>query len=393
MLIGGGIIATVVCLTESGEEYSNGGIIMKRAMSVFLVLLMICGGMFTKITSVVAESAQEEGVYLSFDSATDEELEDAIKKIRAEQRARLKTKIVLNESNIAIAKGKSAKLTAEVIDIPDDQKAGKIVWNTSDKNIATVQNGAISAKKNGEATITASSTLSDGTEISAECVLTVYTPVSSLQAGKKEIDIGVGESSKVEVTVQPKDATNSTLKWTSSDTSVASVSADGTIIGKGPGTTTITASTTDGSEKKVSFTVKSQKKDDRGKILKNSDGVALTVLSVKQTKGSGYYKADAGNTFVLIELQIENNSSSEISINSTFGFDAICDDYSVDYSFSADLVTKNGLSTTDLKPGRKLKGWKGFEVPQNWKELIVTFTPDASIWGSGEKIEFVIYNN
>ena len=60
---------------------------------------------------------------------------------------------------------------------------------------------------------------------------------------------------------------------------------------------------------------------------------------------------------------------------------------------SADINTKNSLSTTDLKSGRKIKGWKGFEIPENWKELIVTFTPDVSIFSSGEEIEFVIFNH
>lgn len=342
---------------------------------------------------VPASSGNGEGIYLSFDTATDEELEEAIQKIKAEQRARLKTKIVLSEESITIAKGKTVKLTAEVVDVPEDLKASRITWSTSDKNIATYQNGVVGGRGNGEATITAACTLSDGTEIYNECIVTVYTAVNSIQsASRKTIDLGVGESTTIEITVQPKDATNPAIKWESSDDSVASVN-NGVITGTGVGTATITATTVDGSEKQLAFTVKATKKDDMGKTITNSDGVALTVLNMKQTKGSDWAAAEDGNIFVLIELQIENNTTDEISINSTFGFNAYCDDYSVDYSFSADLNTNNDLSSTDLKPGRKIKGWKGFEVPKDWKELIVEFTPDASMWGSGEKIEFVIYNN
>ncbi len=134
-------------------------------------------------------------------------------------------------------------------------------------------------------------------------------------------------------------------------------------------------------------------RNDLGKTITNSDGVSLTVLSMKQTKGSSYSKADDGKIFVLLELQIENNTNKAVSINSTFGFEAICDDYSVDYSFSADMNTDNALSTTDLKPGRKLKGWKGFEVPENWHEIIMTFEPDTSFLGGGEEIEVFIYND
>ena len=360
---------------------------MKKILALVLALVLVSGLLSS------AFAAGNPDVVVSFDSATDEELEEAIRKIQAEQRARLKTKIVFSEDAVTVIKGKSVRLTAEVTDIPEGQKASKIAWATSDNTIATVQNGTVGGKGNGQAVITASCTLTDGTEISGECAVTVYTPVASLQAAAKKMDIGVGESVTVGVTVQPKDATNPELKWESSDESVAVVSNDGTITGTGAGTATVSASSTDGSEKQAVITVKSSKKDDRGKTLTNSDGVALTVLSFKQTKGSGYSQAEAGNTFVLIELQIENHSSGSVSVNSTFGFDAFCDDYSVDYSFSADLNTKNSLSTTDLAPGRKVKGWKGFEVPANWKELVVQFTPNTSLFGGDEKIEFVLYNN
>ena len=370
---------------------------MKKILSMVLVIALFVS---TAVSFSAAESAiptentvSEQGVYLTFASATDEELEDALTRIHQEQRARIKTKIALSDSSVTVAKGQQAKLTAEITGIPEGQKASKITWTTSDKDVATCQNGTIAGRANGQATITATSTLSDGTELSSECVVPVYTPVASLLASKKVFDIGVGDTVTPEVIINPKDASNTAIQWESSDPSVATVSAAGVITGEGMGTATITARATDGSDKQVSFTVKTSKKDDRGKTITNSDGVALTVLSVKETKGSSYSRAEDGNIFVLVEMQIENNSSREVSVNGTFGFDAYCDDYSVDYSFSASMNTKNEISTADLRPGKRLKGWKGFEVPQNWKELVVKFTPNASIWGSGEAIEFVIYNN
>ena len=130
---------------------------------------------------------------------------------------------------------------------------------------------------------------------------------------------------------------------------------------------------------------------DVGRTITNSDGVSFTVLSVKQSKGSDWYTPKDGNIFVFLEVEIANNSKETISINAIYGFNAVCDDYTVDYSFSADCAVDNGLSTTDIKAGRKLKGWKAFEVPKNWKELIVTFTPDYSFFGGGEEIEVFIY--
>lgn len=369
---------------------------MKKALSLILALILVCG----VFPYVHAENQNdqdnpidsEDGVYLSFADATDEELEEAIQKIRKEQRSRIKTTIVLSDTELWVKKGKTAKLTAEIKDIPEGQKASEITWSTSKKKIATYKNGVVSGKENGKAIITASCTLSDGTKISSECTVSVYTPVSSLKSNTNKINLGVGEDQKIKVTVEPKDATNTKLKWESTNPNVASVSDNGTVTGVGKGTATISATTTDKSKKSISVVVKVTKKDDRGKTITNSDGVAVTVLNVKQTKGSNYARADDGKIFVLVELQIENNSSDSVSINSTFGFDAYCDDYTVDYSFLATMNEDNGFSSTDLKPGRKLKGWKAFEVSENWKELIVQFTPDYSLWSRGEKIEFVIYN-
>lgn len=130
-------------------------------------------------------------------------------------------------------------------------------------------------------------------------------------------------------------------------------------------------------------------KNEIGVKKSNSDGVSLTVLTIKESNGSKYYKPESGNIFVFLELEIENNSNETISINSTFGFDAICDDYPVDYSFAAECAVDNGLSSLDLKPGRKIKGWKAFELPKNWKELILTFNP--SLWDSRKEIEVFVY--
>ena len=344
-------------------------------------------------TESEAPADSGDGVWISFDTATDEELEEAIDKIKAEQRARLKTKIVLSKTSLKVGKGKTEKLEVSVEGLPEDVTAGKITAVTSDKSVATVQNNTIKGVGNGNAVITFTSVLSDGTEITEECKVEVITVIKSLTAKQKNADIGVGDSYEPEFTIAPADASVTTLSYSTSDSSVAKIDSHGKVHAVGIGKATITATTTDGSDLSASITISATKKDDRGKTLINSDGVSLTVVGFKQTDGSGYSKAEAGNTFVIIELQIENNSSREISVNSLFGFDAYCDDYSVDYSFNADMNTKNELSTTDLAPGRKLKGNKGFEVPKNWKELRVVFTPDASLLGSGEKIEFVLYND
>ena len=72
-------------------------------------------------------------------------------------------------------------------------------------------------------------------------------------------------------------------------------------------------------------------------------------------------------------------------------FEAYCDDYACPYSLSALLEkgNKNQLDGT-VAAGKKLKGVVGYEVPANWKELEISFTPD--VW-SGKDIVFIATNN
>lgn len=60
--------------------------------------------------------------------------------------------------------------------------------------------------------------------------------------------VPVGTTLKVDAEITPADAFQADLIWTSSDTSVATVAADGTVTGVAPGTVTITATSTDGTE-------------------------------------------------------------------------------------------------------------------------------------------------
>ena len=84
------------------------------------------------------------------------------------------TSIALSESSLAFDLiGKTATLTATAV--PSDSK---IVWKSSNENVATVENGVVTAKGAGTATITATITI-NGIEYSAECTVDVNLPTMS----------------------------------------------------------------------------------------------------------------------------------------------------------------------------------------------------------------------
>ncbi len=70
--------------------------------------------------------------------------------------------------------------------------------------------------------------------------------VTGVTVSPKSVTISAGKTTNVTATVAPADATNKAVTWTSSNTSIATVSSNGKVKGVGVGTATITARTDDG---------------------------------------------------------------------------------------------------------------------------------------------------
>ena len=111
------------------------------------------------------------------------------------------------------------------------------------------------------------------------------------------------------------------------------------------------------------------------------------MLNVSESAGSTFNTPADGNVFVICEFEIENKSAKDIAISSMMSFEAYCDNYTCTYSLAALLEkeNKNQLDGT-VASGKKFNGIIGYEVPENWKELEIRFTPD--FW-SGKEIIFV----
>ncbi len=117
------------------------------------------------------------------------------------------------------------------------------------------------------------------------------------------------------------------------------------------------------------------------------NNVVVTLVGITESSGSQYNKPTDGNVFVLCEFEIENNSSSEITVSSLVSFEAYCDDYACNFSLSA-LLEKGNKNQLDgqVASGKKFNGVVGYEIPADWKELELRFAPN--FW-AGKKITFV----
>ena len=96
--------------------------------------------------------------------------------------------------------------------------------------------------------------------ISQTATLTVQAkpasvPVTGVKLNKDSLTLQEKGSDTLTATVEPADATNQDVTWKSSDTSIATVSADGTVTAISAGTATITATAKDGSGVSASCTL------------------------------------------------------------------------------------------------------------------------------------------
>lgn len=142
--------------------------------------------------------------------------------------------ISFNKTSVSLKAGETVTLTATVK--PDDATDKTVTWSTSDASVATVNDGVVTAKKVGTATITAKAG-----DKSATCEITVVaTPVTAVTLNKTYVSLKAGETVTLTATVKPDDATDKTVTWGSSDESVAKVE-NGIVTAIGKGLSTITA--------------------------------------------------------------------------------------------------------------------------------------------------------
>lgn len=151
--------------------------------------------------------------------------------------------VSLNKTSLNMKVGEGEYLQATVTPSNADNK--KVTWSSSDNQIVTVSDeGYVAALKAGEATVTATS--DDNSNAKATCKVIVTQPVTGIELAESTCLLhGIGESKQLTATVLPKDATNKSVKWSSSNEGVCIVS-NGKVIATGYGIAVVIATTEDG---------------------------------------------------------------------------------------------------------------------------------------------------
>ena len=142
-------------------------------------------------------------------------------------------------STATIARGSKKKLEATTTPSPT---SSKISWTTSDTNVATVdQSGNVTGVNIGSAVITAAT----DNGCSSICTVTVDAPVTSMEFERPSITVYKNDVQKLNLICMPGDTTDS-IAYSTSNSSVVSVSGDGTATAEAAGSCIITAKASSG---------------------------------------------------------------------------------------------------------------------------------------------------
>ena len=162
----------------------------------------------------------------------------------AKKIAALVAGVSLSPENLSLQPGETAALTATVL--PNTAVNRNVSWSSSDSSVASVdQSGNVTALRSGTAVITVTTEESGFT---ASATVTVGAgPITSMYFSTGGVNIPVGGNTDLAglLTVEPEGASRDGLTWSSSDSSVASVSG-GSVSGKKVGSATITVTAPSG---------------------------------------------------------------------------------------------------------------------------------------------------
>lgn len=145
--------------------------------------------------------------------------------------------IYLKEAGVTLPLGQEYKLNT--VFFPKNATEVAIEWTSSDEKVATVSNGVVKGLAVGNAVITAKTI--NGKSINA--IITVVAtsiPATSVKVDKESVTLNVGESAVIVPDVQPSNATNKQVIFSSANINVATVDDDGIITATGAGEVIIT---------------------------------------------------------------------------------------------------------------------------------------------------------
>lgn len=216
----------------------------------------------------------------------------------------IETDLQLSSYNITLNIGEEQNITATVL--PENATNKIVSWNSVNPNIAIVNDGTIKGISAGNTIVTARTSKANITKninvkVLGENNTTNKIEVSKINVSKDKIELYVGDTEKISYSVEPENATNKKISFSTADKNIAGFNNEGSIVGVKAGTTTISLKSSNNVEAKIEVIVKDRE-------------IEVTKVKISKSKVS----IDKGsNTTISASVIPTNATNKEITWSSS----------------------------------------------------------------------------
>ena len=261
---------------------------------------------------------------------------------------------------------------------------GEISYDSNNKTVATVDsNGVVKALKAGDATITIraaqtadyqEATISykltvshkytgewkkEGNRYYKECACgdksyATATPVLGVTLDKQTMNLTAGSTGSLTATINPVDAANKSLTWTSDNTAVATVNENGVVTAVAEGTAKITVKTADGEKTAV-----------------------CTVTVTAKTSGSSSSSSSSRPSYPITTPDKTENGSVTVTPKSAKRGSVVTITVTPDAGYVLDKLTVTDKDGKELSLTKKSDTEYTFVMPAGKVEITPSFVKQA----------------
>lgn len=157
------------------------------------------------------------------------------------------TSISVTPSSVTLPTGGTRQLNAALV--PANATNPIFTWSSSNPAVAAVSSTGLVTGITAGGPVTITATTQDGGKTDT-CIVTVTPPatirVDDVEVHPDSLELDIGAKATLTATINPANATDQQVSWSSSRPSVASVTQDGTVTALATGTARITVTTHDG---------------------------------------------------------------------------------------------------------------------------------------------------
>ena len=288
-------------------------------------------------------------------------------------------------SKITLVEGDGVQLRVKVL--PDYATDHSLSFVSKDENVATVSSGGkVVAKKAGETEIIV--TANNG--VSAKVAITVIKPVQveSITLNPASLILQKGASKKITAVIKPSNAADKTIKWSSGDPSIVTVSDNGTVKAVKGGVVDIIATASNGVTAKCRVTVNASYWEIKnGKYIYHYNSGKTKEWTVSEY--DGWRKLKEQNVKAL-NPNIPNESSMK-KWKSRFTYAGVNIKYYVEDQRANNIAKKNGVSPyaitvdTDRYHESVFKKSRGTWEPYKFSKVNIGKTWKNSSWKNPDK--------